>query len=309
MPFLKKTGSFIKEFFSEFSSNSVPKLAAALAYYTVFSLPSLLIIVIWLSNIFYGHQAVEGKLYGELANLTGKQSALQIQETIKNTSLATDSYFATIIGIVSLLLGATGIFGEMQDSINQIWHIKPKPRKGKGFLKMLMNRLLSFSMVAVLGFVLLVSLVVNSVMDILLQKLSGAFPQVEVYVVYIFNFVFTFLVIAFLFGVIFKVLPDAKIKWKDIRPGVIVTALLFMGGRFLISYYLGSNKVSSAYGAAGSVIIILLWVYYSAIILYIGAVFTRLFALRKGSNIYPNDYAVWIEKKELETNKPHPKAN
>jgi membrane protein len=304
MTWLKTTGNFLKEFFSEFFENKVPKLAAALAYYTVFSLPALLIIVIWLSDIFYGHQAVEGQVYTQLASLIGKESALQIQETIRNTALSSESYFATIIGIASLVIGATGIFTEMQDSINQVWHLKPKPRKGTGLLKMLINRLLSFSMIAVLGFLLLVSLIVNSVMDMFFEKLSKVFPDIQVMIIYLFNFLFTFLVIAFLFAVIFKVLPDARVKWKDVRPGVIVTALLFMGGKFLISFYLGRSKISSSYGAAGSVIIILLWVYFSSIILFIGAIFTRIYAIYRGSSITPNNYAVWVEKTETETKKP-----
>src|SRR5882724_5092860 len=152
MIFLSTTWKILKEFFSEFVANKVPKLAAALAYYTVFSLPALLIIVIWLGDIFYGQQAVEGKLYFELANMVGKDGALQIQQTIRNTSVSGEGHYATIISIVGLLLGASGIFGEIQDSINQVWHLKSKPRKGKGLLKMLINRLLSFSMIAVLGF-------------------------------------------------------------------------------------------------------------------------------------------------------------
>ncbi|MEI9807048.1 MAG: YihY/virulence factor BrkB family protein [Bacteroidota bacterium] len=304
MALLQTTGKILKEFFSEFTAHKVPKLAAALAYYTVFSLPALIILVIWLSDIFYGHDAVEGKVYIQLVDLIGKQGALQIQQTIRNTALSGDSHFATIAGIISLLVGATGIFTEMQDSINQVWHLKSKPRKGKGLLKMLINRLLSFSMIAVLGFLLLVSLLVNSVMDIFLEKFARVFPDMQVIVIYIFNFIFTFFVTSFLFAVIFKVLPDAKIKWRDVRPGVIVTALLFMGGKFLISYYLGQSNISSSYGAAGSVIIILLWVYFSAIILFIGAIFTRTYILFRGSNIYPNNYAVWIEKSESETNKP-----
>jgi membrane protein len=308
MALLRTTGKIIGEFFSEFVANNVPNLAAALAYYTIFSFPALIIFTMWFGDIFYGHEAVQGKLYYELANLIGKEGASQIEQAVLNTTLAKDSHFATIAGIVSLVLGATGIFGEMQDSINQVWHLKSKPRKGLGFLKMVINRLLSFSMIAVLGFLLLVSLVVNSVMDIFLQKFSAAFPDVEVVFVYIFNIIFTFLITAFLFAVIFKVLPDAKIKWRDIRPGVMVTALFFMGGKFLITYYLGKSNVSSTYGAAGSVIIILLWVYFSAIILFMGAIFTRLYALHRGSQIYPNKYAVWVEKKEVESKKPLPET-
>jgi len=301
---LKKTREAISAFFVEFSALKITKLAAALAYYTIFSFPPLMLIVMRLSDIFFGHEAVEGKISEELSGLIGSEGATQIQETIRNTTFSSGGYLATIVGIVTLVIGATGIFVEIQDSINTIWHLKAKPKKGKGILRMLINRLLSFSMVAVLGFLLLVSLVVNSLMDIFLQHLSQRFPQVQTIVVYIVNLVLSFCIISFLLGVIFKVLPDAKIKWKHIRPGVIVTTLLFMVGKFLISFYLGKSRVTNTYGAAGSVIIMIVWVYYSAIILFVGAIFTRLYAMNKGWSIYPNDYAVWVESKEVKVKEP-----
>jgi membrane protein len=310
---LKKTWNIIKQTFVDFFDKKVLKLSAALAYYTIFSLPALLIIIIWVTDIFYGREAIEGTVYRQLTDFVGKNAAIQIQETIRNATLSSDSNWAAIVGVIILLIGATGVFEEIQESINQIWHLKAKPRKGKGWLKLIMNRLLSFSMIITLGFLLMVSLIINGIMDIFLTRLSQNFPNVEVYVVYIFNFIFTFLVTSFLFGVIFKVLPDARIKWKDVRVGAITTALLFMGGRFLISYYLGQNsRITSAYGAAGSILVILLWVYYSAIILYFGAVFTRVYAISRGCQIYPNNYAVWVEQKELESNeslKNHEKHN
>jgi membrane protein len=299
------TRKIIGEFFMEFAANKVPKLAAALAYYTIFAFPPLLLIVMRLSDIFYGREAAEGRIYQELVTLIGKDGALQIQEIIRNAAHSSGGRFAAIIGVITLILGATGVFAEIQDSINTIWHLKAKPRKGRGFLRMVINRLLSFSMVAALGFLLLVTLTANSLMDIFLQGFSERFPKVETVVLYIINLVLSFFIIAFLVALIFKVLPDAKIKWRDVRPGVVITALLFMGGKFLIGYYLGRSRLSSTYGAAGSVIITILWVYYSAIILFIGAIFTRLYIMhRKGSRIYPNDYAVWVENKEITVDKP-----
>ena len=206
-----------------------------------------------------------------------------------------------MVGIITLVLGATSVFGEIQDSINLIWRLKAKPRKGRGWLKLLVNRLLSFSMIVTLGFLLLVSLLVNGLMDTFIGRLTSSFPETQVMLVYFFNLVLSFVIIAFLFGIIFKVLPDARIKWKHVKVGAITTALLFMGGKFLIGYYLGHSKMSSAYGAAGSVIVILLWIYYSSIILYFGAAFTRVYAIHKGSQIYPNQYAVWIEQVEVES--------
>ena len=300
---IKMIWSSIKSAFGAFFEHNVLKLSAALAYYTIFSLPGLIIIVLWVSDIFYGHEAVEGKFYGQIASLVGSDAAVQIQETIRNAALSSEGSFATIVGLTTLIIGATSVFGEIQDSINLVWRLKARPKKGRGWLKLIINRLLSFSIVISLGFLLLVSLVLNGVMDALIDQLTRIFPETQVILVYIVNLVITFIMTSLLFGLIFKVLPDARIEWKHVRAGAFATALLFMGGKFLISYYLGHSKMSSAYGAAGSIIVILLWVYFSAIILYFGAAYTRAYAICSGSHIYPNNYAVWIEQVEVETQK------
>lgn len=289
----------IKQSFADFFSERVMKLSAALSYYTLFSLPGLIIIILWISDIFYGKAAVEGTVYGQIADFVGKDAALQIQETIRNATLSSDNKIATIVGFITLVIGATGVFGEIQDSINLIWRLKAKPRKG--WLKLLVNRLLSFSIIITLGFLLLVSLIINGILDAFISRLTTAFPEAQVIALYIANVALSFIITSFLFGLIFKVLPDAKIKWHNVRIGAFTTALLFMLGKFLISYYLGHNRMTTAYGAAGSVIVILLWVYYSAIILYFGAVFTRVYAIHTGSHIYPDDYAVWIKEVEVES--------
>ncbi|MBX2922319.1 MAG: YihY/virulence factor BrkB family protein [Chitinophagaceae bacterium] len=300
--FLKNSWKILRQSAIDFIDDRVMKLSAALAYYTIFSLPGLLIIVIWIMDMFYGEAAVEGTIYGQISSLVGRDAAMQIQQTIRNATLSYQSGFAAVVGIATLVIGATSIFGEIQDSINLIWRLKAKPRKG--WLKLIINRLLSFSIIVSLGFILLVSLILNTLMDAFINRLTLAFPETQVFVAYIFNIVLTFVVTSFLFGLIFKVLPDAKVEWKHVRMGAFTTALLFMAGKFAIGYYLGQNKMSSAYGAAGSVILILLWVYYSAIILYFGAIFTRVYAIHKGSHIYPNEYAVWIKEVEIAPEKP-----
>ncbi|MBX3252983.1 MAG: YihY/virulence factor BrkB family protein [Chitinophagaceae bacterium] len=299
--FLKNSWKILRQSVIDFIDDRVLKLSAALAYYTIFSLPGLLIIVIWVSDIFYGQAAIEGTIYGQISELVGRGAALQIQETIRNATLSYQSGFAAVVGITTLIIGATSIFGEIQDSINLIWRLKAKPKKG--WLKLIINRLLSFSIIITLGFILLVSLIINTLMDAFINRLTAAFPETQVFIAYAFNIVLTFGVTSFLFGLIFKVLPDAKVEWKHVRMGAFTTALLFMAGRFAIGYYLGQSRFSSAYGAAGSVIIILLWVYYSAAILYFGAIFTRVYAIHKGSHIYPNNYAVWIKEVEVESEK------
>ncbi len=301
--FFQTIWSVLKKSFSDFIEKRVLKLSAALAFYTIFSLPAMLIIIISVSDIFYGREAVEGTLYHQISNFVGKEAAMQIQQTIRSSALSHNSNFAMIVGLITLLIGATSVFSEIQDSINYIWKLKAKPRKGKGIFKMIVNRLLSFSIVVSLGFLLLVSLMINGVMDALINKLTQIFPKVTVIMVYIFNLVLTFGITSLLFGMIFKILPDARIQWKHVRKGTIITAALFMGGKFLISYYLGHSKLSSVYGTAGSAIVMLLWVYYTAMILYFGAVFTHVYAVQTGSNIFPNSYAVNIKEIEVESEK------
>jgi len=263
-----------------------------------------LIIVIWFSNIFYRREVVEGSLYDQVAKFIGKDAAVSIQETMKNSIHASGSHIATIVGFAALIIGATSVFGEIQDSINYIWRLKAKPRRGTGWLRLIINRLLSFSMIVSLGFILLVSLVINGAMDLVINHLLQNFPHATVIIVYAVNLVLTFLINSFIFGLIFKVLPDARIEWKHVRVGAFTTAFFFMLGKFLISYYLGHSTMSSAYGTAGSVIVVLLWVYYSSMILYFGAIFTREYAIETGSRIYPNNYAVWVEQVEVVSKQP-----
>jgi membrane protein len=216
---------------------------------------------------------------------------------IKNAWLSSDVSWATIIGFVTLIIGATGVFGEIQDSINTIWRLKAKPKKG--FIRLVVNRLLSFSLIISVGFIMLVSLALNSLMDLLNERLFSYFPGVEMVIVYIANIIITFIIITLLFGIIFKVLPDAKIQWKHVLVGATATAALFMLGKLGIGFYLGASKISSTYGAAGSIVIMLLWVYYSSAILYFGAEFTRTYVEKKGCEIIPNDYAIWVKHIEV----------
>ncbi|MCW3462763.1 YihY/virulence factor BrkB family protein [Chitinophaga nivalis] len=303
---MQKTGTIkmlwqvLKQSVSDFFEDKVLKLSAALAYYTIFSVAPMLIIIIFLCDLFLGKEAVEGSIYGQISGLVGDAAALQIQAMIKNATLSNDMTWATAVGFITLIIGATGVFAEIQDSINYIWRLKSKPKKNS-LLRMLLNRLLSFSLVVSMGFILLVSLAINGLVELFKVLLTKMIPEkvTSTLLFYVADFVVPFIVIATLFAIIFKVLPDARIKWKDVRVGAFATAILFMIGKFAIGYYLGASKVSSTYGAAGSIVIILLWVYYSAAILYFGAVFTRVYVQHFGKQIYPNDYAVWIKQVEV----------
>jgi membrane protein len=281
------------------SNDKVFKMSAALAYYTVFSLAPILMIVIYLADIFFGKDAVQGSVYGQIKGFVGNDAALQIQDIIKNATISPSFGWASIVGVISLIFAATGVFTEIQDSINTIWRLKAKPTKGFG--KFFLNRLLSFSMILSMGFLLLVALVINTVIDAFSNYLTNHLPGIAFYVIYIINILLTLSITTLLFSLIFRMLPDAKISWKDVAVGSITTAVLFMIGRFGIGFYLARTKIGNSYGAAGSIIIILTWVYYSSIILYFGAEFTRAYAKYTGKLIYPNQYSVWFDQVEIQS--------
>ena len=288
----------LKDTFNGFVDDRIVKLSAALAYYTVFSIGPMIIVVIYIAGLVYGQEAIQGNVFHQLQSLIGSDAAAQIQQMIKNAALNGSGPIAATIGFITLLVGATSVFAEIQDSINMIWGLKPKPKKS--WLKMIINRLISFSIIVSLGFILLVSLVVNGVIEALMDRLQARYPNITVILLYVINLLITFTVITTLFMVIFKVLPDALIKWKDVLVGSMVTAVLFMLGKFGITFYIGQSNVGSTYGAAGSLVVLLVWVYYSAIILYFGAEFTKAYATDYGSLIRPSAYAVWVKNVEVE---------
>jgi len=298
---LREIGKIVIRSFKNFGEDKIPKYSASLAYTTVFSLGPLLIVIIFICSLFFGQEATQGKIYSQMQQFVGHDAALQLQTIIQNASLSGKGTFAAVIGIITLLLGATAVFAEIQDSINTIWGLKAKPKKG--LWKMVRNRFLSFSVIVSLGFLLLVSLAISTVIEGLSEKLKASFPDVTVVIFYILDLLISFIVITALFAVIFKVLPDAKTRWQDILPGALASGILFMIGKFAISFYIGKSHVGTTYGAAGSLVILLLWVYYSAIILYLGAEFAKAWSSVKGSSIRPNDYAVALKKIEVETDK------
>ena len=294
---IKNSYDFIKQMLNEFNNDNVFKYSASLAYYTIFSLAPMLIIIITICGFLFGKQAMQGELYAQMKDLLGSDAALQIQATIKNIHLSKNTPLATIISIVTLIIGATGIFGEIQDSLNRIWGLRVKEKTG--VWKVILNRLLSFSLVLSLGFILVVSLILNAIITGLGSRINEVFSGAASTFVPLIDNIFSLAFSTFLFAAIFKILPDAKIRWKDVRIGAFITSLLFMLGKFLIGYYIASSKLTTMYGAAGSIIIILSWAYYSATILYMGAEFTKVYVIRQGQRIPPNDYSVWIKTEEV----------
>jgi len=294
----KNGGNLIIASFNAFMEDRALTMSAALAYYTVFAMAPLLIMLISLASFFYGEDAINRTLFQEINGLVGNQAALQIQDIIRQISFQRDSIFAVILGVITLFVGATGVFIEMQDSINQIWRVKAKPEKG--WKKMLINRVLSFSLIISLGFLLIVSLIINGLILTLSDQLGQYFPDLTILVINIFNAGLTFIIISALFAVIYKFLPDVEIGWKDVRIGAFFTATLFIVGKFLIGIYIEKVAPGSAYGAAGSLIVILVWVYYTSAILYFGAEFTQVYSECYGGKIKPASYAVHIIQTEEE---------
>lgn len=299
----KDSLAVLKDTIKGFMEDKGLKLSASLAYYTLFSMAPLLLLIISLAGVFFGKDAIEGTVFSELNGLVGNEAAAQVQKIIRNMELSGDTNLSLVIGAVTLIIGATTVFGEIQDSINMIWKVKAKPKKG--WVKLIKDRLLSGSLILGLGFLLIVSLVVNGALSVFNEMLKQWLPDVSVIFFSILSLLVNIVVLSLIFAVIYKVLPDAKIKWKDVRAGAIFTTLLFLLGRYAIGLYITSSGTASTYGAAGSLIVILLWVYYSAAILFISAEFTRAYAAFKGENILPADYAVYVEEKETEK----PQAN
>jgi membrane protein len=295
--YLKRWWKIIMATFMGFINDNGLKLSASLAYYTIFSIAPLLILIIALISIFLHSEHNRDLLYGQLQHYMGMKATDQMQSLIKSQAIYNKTGPALIIGGVILLLGASSMFVEIQDSLNIIWRVRAKPKKS--WLKLIQNRFLSFSLIASLGFLLLVSLVINILITALSDRISHFFPGVTV-IIFIVNFAITFFVIALLFGIIFKVLPDVKIRWKDVRSGAVFTAILFILGQYLIGLYIQYLANSPTYGAAGSFVVILTWIYYTAAILYIGAEFTQVYAEAIGSKIEPAEYAVHIRQSEVE---------
>jgi|UPI0003690886 membrane protein len=281
----------LQETFHEWQKDKASRLAAALSYYTIFSIAPLLIIVIAIAGAVFGEAAATNAIFNQLRGLIGPEGAKVIQDAIANASQPKAGTVASLISIAVLFIGATGLFAELQDALNTIWDVQPKP--GKMVKNMLRQRILSFAMILAIGFLLLVSLIVSAILSALVSYFQNLLPGID-FLWQIINLILGFIVTTVLFGLIFKVLPDVKITWKDVLMGAAITSLLFSFGRYALGTYLGNASFGSTYGAAGSIVVILVWVNYAAQILFFGAEFTQVYARRYGSRIVPADYAMHV---------------
>ncbi|ELS05235.1 putative membrane protein [Xenococcus sp. PCC 7305] len=285
---IKPIFRLLKEAFREWQQDKVSLLAAALAYYTVFSVTPLLVIAIAIAGAVFGEDAAKGKIIQQINNLVGEQGAQVIEIGLANANQPQLSSTASLISLVILLIGASGVFAQLQEALNTVWDIKPK--SDRGVWQFIRKRLLSFSMVLVIGFLLLVSLVFSAILSGISNLEVNLIPD-WIFLLRILDLAISLGMISLLFALIYKYLPDVKIRWQDVWVGAIITALLFTLGKFLIGLYLGKGSLGSAYGAAGSLIIFLAWVFYSAQILLFGAEFTQVYARKHGRTIRPDKHA------------------
>jgi membrane protein len=286
---MKGIWTVIGRTFSDWYADRAPRLGAALAYYTVFALAPSLVIVIGVAGLVLGRESAQGQILEQIRDLVGEQGAQAVEAAIKSAQNPKASVTAIGVGLLTLVFGLWGVFGELQDALNTIWGVAAKP--GRGILGMLKDRLLSFALVVGVGFVLLVSLALSAWLAMLGAYFGHLMPLPTMALEGI-NFAISFAVITGLFALTFKLLPDVKIAWRDVWLGAAVTSLLFTVGKLLIGLYLGTSGVASVFGAAGSLVVILVWVYYSAQILYLGAEFTKVWARWRGGGFVPDKTAV-----------------
>lgn len=290
---VKEVVPFFKDVLGDWSEDKAARLGAALAYYTVFSLAPLLVISIAIAGLVLGDEAARGQIQAQISGLVGQEGARAVEEMVEGASRPSSGVIALVAGFAMLLFGASGVFGQLQDALNTIWEVQPKP--GRGLLGMLKDRFLSFTMVLGTGFLLLVSLVLSAALTALGEMMGGAIPTLE-FLAPVLHALVSFVVVTGLFALIFKVIPDAEVQWRDVWIGAAFTALLFVIGKVLLGIYLGRGSFGSTYGAAGSVLVILLWVYYAAQILFLGAEFTQVWANRYGSRVQPDEDAIAVDE-------------
>lgn len=290
---IKQLVKLLKETTREWQKDDCSTLAASLAYYTSVSLAPLLIIFITIVGSVFGEEAAKGEIVSQIEELAGTEGAKVIETAINNANQPNISNWASIISIVIILFGATSVFLQLQNSLNKIWEVTAKPEQG--ITNFLRKRLLSFTVILALGFLLLVSLIISAILSALNTYLSGLIPGINI-LWQLLNFLISVAIITLIFALMYKYLPDVKISWQDVTMGAVITALLFTIGKTALGIYLGQGSLGSVYGAAGSLIVILVWVYYSAQILFFGAEFTQVYAKKYGSKIVPNKYAIFSDQ-------------
>lgn len=295
---MKKFWEFLKMTMGDFGANDVFTKAAAISYYTIFSLPPTLLIILYTSTLFYNRAEVEAAIFNQVGQLAGEDSAEQLVHAVTNLGMFEGSIWAQIISIGVLIFTATTIFAVMQSALNSVFKVKAKPADGWGILSLVKDRVLSFSLVLGVGFILVVSLALNAAVSLFGEYLSANIPMVSELVLNVFSISLSLVITTLLFGLIFKFLPDAHLKWKESMIGALITAVLFSVGKLLIGYYIGNGDTANLYETAGAVMVMMLWVYYASVIFLFGAILTSSYVRVYGSGkIQATEYAVKYQEK------------
>lgn len=290
---IKDIPSLVKETYKDWVDDEPFDQSAIVAYYSIFSLPALLIIIVTIAGIAFGQKAVQDQISSQIGGMIGPDSAKDIQGMIASSYQQGNSGIALVIGVATLLFGATGVFIALQKALNRIWEVKINPDKSG--LKMLIRaRAVSFGVVLTIGFLLLISLVITAALTALSGWVEERMPDFFLYIFYVVDFLISISIITLLFAMLFRFLPDVNIEWKSVWTGAVITALLFVIGKYALALYFGNAEPGSTYGAAGSIILILLWVFYSCLIMFFGAEFTQVYARRYGHRVEPNENAIRI---------------
>lgn len=285
----------LKDTFTEWNDSSASKDSASLAYYAIFSIPGLLIIIIWIAGNFFGEEAIRGEISNQIGGLMGKDVAKSIEGMIAGALIDKQNIFMKAVGIGSLIFGSTTLFFQLQHTLNTLWDVEAAPKKA--FVKFLLDRANSLGMILILGFLLMITMILSSMISLFNNWITSYFGFETYMFVEFVNFAIGFGLVMLLFALMFKVLPDVKISWKPVWKGALLTTILFTLGKFLLSLYFGNFKPTSTFGAAGTVILIMMWINYSCMLIFFGAKFTKVYNYKKGYKVVLSKHAKWTALK------------
>ena len=285
----------LKETFTEWNNSDASKDSASLAYYAIFSIPGLLIIIIWIAGNFFGQEAIQGEISNQINDLMGEESAKSIEEMIASALIDKQNIFMKIVGVFSLVFGATTIFFQLQKSLNSLWDVEAAPKKA--LVKFFLDRANSLGMILVIGFLLMITMLLSTVISLFNNFITIQLGLETYILMEVVNYVIGFLIVVLVFAFMFKVLPDVQISWRSVWTGAILTAVLFTLGKFLLSLYFAEFKPTSAFGKAGTIILIMMWINYSCMLIFFGAEFTKIYAQKRGYTIIPSTHAKWSAQK------------
>lgn len=285
----------LKESFTAWNNSNATRDAASLAYYAIFSIPGLLIIIIWLAGYFFGEEVIRGQIGSQISEMMGPDAAKSIEEMLKSALIDRENIFMKVIGIFSLIFGATTIFFQLQKSLNNLWDVEAAPRKA--LVKFLLDRANSLGMILVIGFLLMITMVLSAMISLLNNFITSSLGLETYLLMESINYILGFVLVVVVFAFIFKVLPDVEISWKAVWTGALLTAVLFTIGKFLLSLYFAELKPTSTFGKAGTVILIMMWINYSCMLIFFGAIYTKIYSLRNGFHIAPSKHAKWSAEK------------